>query len=154
PEGSVGIAGIGCHSLRVWMTNSQTVLMPQMGGEGASWLGMAPFVETEHVFQNLGDGTYAHSGSLGIRAAVAARRRITFRILYNEAAAMTGGQPVEGGMTVGQIAGQVAAEGVERIAIVAEEPDKYSAARGYGKNITTHHRDELDQLQRDFRDWP
>ena len=120
PEGSVGIAGIGCHSLRVWMTNSQTVLMPQMGGEGASWLGMAPFVETQHIFQNLGDGTYAHSGSLGIRAAVAAKRRITFRILYNEATAMTGGQPVEGGLTVDQIARQIAAEGVERIAIVSE----------------------------------
>jgi indolepyruvate ferredoxin oxidoreductase len=151
PEGSVGIAGIGCHSLRVWMPESQTVLMPQMGGEGASWLGIAPFVESRHVFQNLGDGTYAHSGSLAIRAAVAAKRPITFRILYNEATAMTGGQPVEGALTVEQIARLVAAEGVERIAIVSDQPEKHRGLP-FPSVVTIHHRDELDALQRELRD--
>jgi indolepyruvate ferredoxin oxidoreductase len=153
PAGSTAIAGIGCHSLRVWMPDSQTMILPQMGGEGASWLGIAPFTPTQHVFQNLGDGTYAHSGSLSIRAAIAAKRNMTFRILYNEATAMTGGQPIEGGLSVAQIVAQVAAEGVRRIAVISDEPAKYGA-NAFPAGATTHHRDELDFVQRELREWP
>jgi indolepyruvate ferredoxin oxidoreductase len=154
PDGSVAIAGIGCNSLRLWMPDSRTALLPQMGGEGAVWLGMAPFVEASHVFQNLGDGTYAHSGSLGIRAAVAAGHNITFRLLYNEAAAMTGGQPVEGAFSVPQIARQLLAEGVERIAIVSDERGRHKRLSALGSGVSVHHRDELDTIQRELRKWP
>lgn len=152
PSGSLAMAGIGCHSLRIWMPDSQTMILPQMGGEGAPWLGIAPFTDTGHVFQNLGDGTYAHSGSLSIRAAIAAKRNMTFRILYNEATAMTGGQPIEGGLSVAQIARQVAAEGVKRIAIVSDEPEKYASAEALGPGVTIHHRDEFDFIQRQLRE--
>lgn len=154
PEGSLAMAGIGCHALRVWMPESQTLFIPQMGGEGASWIGIAPFVETGHVFQNMGDGTYVHSGSLAVRAAVAAGAKMTFRILYNEATAMTGGQPVEGGLSVAQIAQQLATEGVKRIAVVSDDPDKYPSTKSFGAGVTIHHRDELDILQRELREWP
>ncbi|HXP30797.1 MAG TPA: indolepyruvate ferredoxin oxidoreductase family protein [Stellaceae bacterium] len=154
PDGSVAIAGIGCNSLRLWMPDSKTALLPQMGGEGAVWLGMAPFVEAAHVFQNLGDGTYAHSGSLGIRAAVAAGHNITFRLLYNEAAAMTGGQPVEGAFSVPQIARQLLAEGVERIAIASDEKGRHKRLSALGSGVSVHHRDELDTIQRELREWP
>ncbi len=154
PDGSLAIGGIGCHSLRLWMPDSKTALLPQMGGEGAAWLGMAPFVEAKHIFQNLGDGTYAHSGSLGIRAAVAAGYNITFRLLYNEATAMTGGQPVEGGFSVAQIAQQILAEGVERIAIVSDEHGRHSGLSALGGGVSVHHRDELDIIQRELRDCP
>jgi indolepyruvate ferredoxin oxidoreductase len=154
PDGSVAIAGIGCHSLRLWMPDSKTALLPQMGGEGAAWLGMAPFVEATHVFQNLGDGTYAHSGSLGIRAAVAAGDNITFRLLYNEATAMTGGQPVEGAFSVAQIARQLLAEGVERIAIVSDEIGRHARLSALGGGISVHHRDELDTIQHELREYP
>ena len=152
PDGSVALAGIGCHSLRVWMPDSRTMVLPQMGGEGASWLGIAPFVRTNHVFQNLGDGTYVHSGSLAIRAAVAARRNITFRILYNQATAMTGGQPVEGAPDVRDIVRQIAAEGVARIAIVSDEAKSYGADVTEIRGVSVHLRDELDLVQRELRD--
>ena len=154
PDGSYAMGGIGCHSLRLWMPDSATKFMLQMGGEGANWLGLAPFVETKHVFQNLGDGTYVHSGSLGIRAAVAARRNITFRVLYNEATAMTGGQPVEGMLTVPQITWQLHAEGVGCIVVVTDEANKYAEGVRFAPGVTVHHRDELGRLQREMRDIP
>ncbi|MDH4188837.1 MAG: indolepyruvate ferredoxin oxidoreductase family protein [Betaproteobacteria bacterium] len=154
PEGSFAMGGIGCHSLRLWMPDSATRFLLQMGGEGANWIGLAPFVDAKHVFQNLGDGTYAHSGSLSIRAAVAARLNITFRLLYNEATAMTGGQPVEGMLSVPQITRQLHAEGVGRIAVVTDQPDKYAADARFAPGSTLHHRDEFDRLQRELREVP
>ena len=134
PEGSRAMAGIGCHSMALFMPNRNTATLSQMGGEGANWIGQAPFTAEKHVFQNLGDGTYAHSGLIAIRAAAAAGVNITYKVLFNDAVAMTGGQPVEGNLSVAQIAHQVAWEGAKRVVIVAEEPEKYrsvdaSAAR-------------------------
>ena len=154
PEGSFAMAGIGCHSLRLWMHDGTTKFIMQMGGEGANWIGLEPFVDATHVFQNLGDGTYTHSGSLAVRAALAAKRHITFRILYNEAVAMTGGQPVEGALTVPQITRQLDAEGVRRIAVVSDEPGKYRSSAGFAPGVRVHHRDQLDRLQRELRDSP
>ena len=111
PEGSRAVGGIGCHYMAAWM-DRDTVTFTQMGGEGATWIGQAPFTETQHVFQNLGDGTYAHSGTLAIRAAVAAGVNMTYKILFNDAVAMTGGQPVEGHLTVAGVAQQLVGEGV------------------------------------------
>src|SRR5439155_22069289 len=125
PEGSRALAGIGCHYMSLWLTPTTTETFSQMGGEGVPWVGQAPFTETQHVFANLGDGTYQHSGLLAIRQAVAARVRITYKILYNDAVAMTGGQPVEGALSVPTITRQLAAEGVGRIVIVTDEPEKY-----------------------------
>ncbi|HMA09555.1 MAG TPA: indolepyruvate ferredoxin oxidoreductase family protein, partial [Ramlibacter sp.] len=152
PEGGLAMAGIGCHSLRLGMPASQTMFMVQMGGEGSNWLGAAPFVQRGHVFQNLGDGTYGHSGSLAVRAALAASARMTFRILYNGAVAMTGGQPAEGGLTVAQIAGQLRAEGVQRVAVVAEDPSRHAGALPPG--VTLHGRDELEGVQRELAALP
>src|SRR5689334_21004127 len=124
----------------------------QMGGEGATWLGQAPFSKTEHVFQNLGDGTYYHSGSLAIRAAVAAKVNITYKILYNDAVAMTGGQPVDGPLDVPTVAAQIHAEGVKRIAIVSDEPQKYPSANAFPPGVEVFHRDRLDHVQREMRE--
>jgi indolepyruvate ferredoxin oxidoreductase len=154
PEGSRAMAGIGCHSMALFMPNRHTATMTQMGGEGANWIGQAPFTTENHVFQNLGDGTYAHSGLTAIRAAVAADVNITYKILYNDAVAMTGGQPIEGGLTVPQIAQQVLAEGAKRLVIVTDEPGKYAATAGLPKGIEIHHRDELDLVQRELRATP
>ncbi|MBA3447111.1 MAG: indolepyruvate ferredoxin oxidoreductase family protein, partial [Pseudaminobacter sp.] len=151
PEGSIAGAGIGCHFMVLWMDRS-TVGFTQMGGEGAQWVGQAPFSKREHIFQNLGDGTYNHSGSLALRFAVASGANITYKILYNDAVAMTGGQPHEGNLTVDMIARQVRAEGVERIAIVTDEPGKYGDAIVFPARATIHHRDDLDGVQRDLRE--
>ncbi len=151
PEGSRAAAGIGCHFMSVYMDRN-TETFTQMGGEGAQWLGQAPFTETPHLFQNIGDGTYTHSGSLAIRAAVAAGVNITYKILYNDAVAMTGGQPAEGSLTVAQIARQVAAEGVTRVAVLSDQPDKYPAGTTFPPGTTIDHRDELDRVQRDLRE--
>jgi indolepyruvate ferredoxin oxidoreductase len=153
PEGSRAVAGIGCHYMAQFM-DRHTATFTHMGGEGASWIGQAPFSETPHIFANLGDGTYYHSGILAIRACVAAKVNITYKILYNDAVAMTGGQPVEGQPTVPQISHQLAAEGVGRIAVVSDEPDKYPVNAGFAAGVTIHHRDDLDQVQRDIRQWP
>jgi len=169
PEGSRAAAGIGCHYMALWM-NRSTATFTQMGGEGTPWIGQAPFTDEKHIFANLGDGTYFHSGSLAVRAAVAAKVRITYKILFNDAVAMTGGQPTDGSITVPQITQQMFAEGVRRIVIVTDEPQKYDAvqeldhsamnARGateaawkLAPGVAVHHRDELDRVQRELRDY-
>ncbi|HKF62551.1 MAG TPA: indolepyruvate ferredoxin oxidoreductase family protein [Dongiaceae bacterium] len=151
PEGSRALAGIGCHFMAQWM-DRDTQSFTQMGGEGATWLGQAPFSKTPHVFQNLGDGTYYHSGSLAIRAAVAANVNITYKILYNDAVAMTGGQPVDGPLDVPQVARQLQAEGVAKIAIVSDEPEKYPTAGAFPAGVEVFHRDRLDHVQREMRE--
>ncbi len=152
PEGSRAYGGIGCHYMANWMDRG-TVTFTQMGGEGATWLGQAPFTETKHVFQNLGDGTYFHSGLLAIRAAVAAGVNITYKILYNDAVAMTGGQPVDGALSVGQIVDQLRAEGVKRIALVSDQPELYQhASYAQYDGVSVLHRRRLDAIQRELRD--
>jgi len=151
PEGSRAVAGIGCHYMATWMDRN-TDTFTQMGGEGVPWIGQAPFTETPHIFANLGDGTYYHSGILAIRAAIAAKVNITYKILFNDAVAMTGGQPVDGPLTVPSLTRQLAAEGVERIAVVSDEPEKYAGATGLAAGVTVSHRDELDPIQRELRD--
>jgi indolepyruvate ferredoxin oxidoreductase len=147
PEGARGGAGIGCHFMALWMDRG-IVGFTQMGGEGANWLGESAFSQRQHIFQNLGDGTYYHSGLMAIRAAVASGANITYKILYNDAVAMTGGQHVDGPLSVPQISRQVAAEGVLSIAVVSDEPHKYPSNAGFAPGVTIHHRDELDAVQR------
>ncbi|PZR96170.1 MAG: indolepyruvate ferredoxin oxidoreductase family protein [Stutzerimonas stutzeri] len=149
PEGSRAYAGIGCHYMAQWM-DRDTTGFTQMGGEGANWVGEAPFSKRGHVFQNLGDGTYTHSGSLAIRWAVASGVNITYKLLYNDAVAMTGGQQAEGHLSPDQMARQVAAEGVSRIAVVSDDPDKYPAGTLWPPGTTLHHRDDLDSVQREL----
>ena len=150
PEGSRAMAGIGCHFMSVWMDRN-TSTFTHMGGEGVPWVGQAPFTNTRHVFANLGDGTYFHSGILAIRAAIAAKVNITYKILYNDAVAMTGGQPHDGMVSPLQIARQVAAEGVRKVVVVTDEPEKYSPSP-FGSDVSVHHRAELDEVQRRMRD--
>jgi len=152
PEGSRALGGIGCHYMTQWMDRS-TDTFTQMGGEGATWIGQAPFTDTPHVFQNLGDGTYFHSGHLALRAAVAAGVNITYKILYNDAVAMTGGQPIDGELRVDQLSQQVFAEGVKRIALVSDEPDKYPSRAGFAPIVSFHHRNDLDAVQRELREF-
>ncbi|HKY87673.1 MAG TPA: indolepyruvate ferredoxin oxidoreductase family protein, partial [Pseudorhodoplanes sp.] len=149
PEGMRAYAGIGCHYMVQWMDRS-TEGYTQMGGEGANWIGEAPFSTREHVFQNLGDGTYNHSGYLAIRAAIAAGVNITYKILFNDAVAMTGGQPNDGGLTVPQIARQVAAEGAKRVVVVSDEPWKYPKDADWPRGISFHHRDDLNTVQKEL----
>src|SRR5262245_23183867 len=153
PEGMRADAGIGCHYMVQWM-NRSTEGFTQMGGEGANWIGEAPFSKRGHVFQNLGDGTYDHSGILAIRFAVAAGVNITFKILFNDAVAMTGGQPLEGGLTVEMIARQVVTENVKRIVVVTDEPKKYKASTRWPGGLTIHDRHELDRVQRELAATP
>ena len=153
PEGSRALAGIGCHFMAQWMDRS-TAGYTQMGGEGASWVGEAPFVKTPHMFQNIGDGTYYHSGLLAVRAAAASGVNVTYKILYNDAVAMTGGQPVDGPLTVPQITLQVHGEGAKKIAVVTDEPEKYPSTVEWAPGVTIHHRDDYDQVQREFREIP
>jgi len=149
PEGSRATAGIGCHVMAIWM-DRRTSTFTHMGGEGVPWIGQAPFTDEKHIFANLGDGTYYHSGSLAIRAAVAAKVNITYKILYNDAVAMTGGQPVDGPISPAEIAQLCAAEGVRKIVVVSDEPDKYPAGY-FAAGIPIHHRDDLDAVQRTLR---
>jgi len=150
PDGSRAMAGIGCHYMTIWMDRS-TDTVSHMGGEGVAWIGQQPFTRETHVFANLGDGTYFHSGILAIRAAIAAGVNITYKILYNDAVAMTGGQPVDGVLTVPDVVAQVSAEGARKIVIVTDEPEKYRGVRLAG-DPAVHHRDELDSIQRELRD--
>jgi len=152
PEGSRALAGIGCHYLSQFMDRS-TATFSQMGGEGAAWIGQSPFVKTPHVFANIGDGTYTHSGILAIRAAVAAKVNMTYKVLFNDAVAMTGGQPIDGGLTVPMVARQLAAERVAPIVVVSDEPEKYAPGTDFPHGATVRHRDDLDQIQRDIRDF-
>jgi indolepyruvate ferredoxin oxidoreductase len=153
PEGSRAMAGIGCHFMAVWMDRA-TIGFTQMGGEGVPWVGQQPFSTEQHVFANLGDGTYFHSGMMAIRQSIAAGVNITYKILYNDAVAMTGGQQVgerPEGHSVSQIAHSLMAEGVAREVIVTDEPEKYAAAK-LPPGVEVHHRDELDRIQREFRE--
>jgi indolepyruvate ferredoxin oxidoreductase len=152
PEGSRAVAGIGCHYMSIWM-DRRTSTFSHMGGEGASWIGQAPFTDCRHVFANIGDGTYFHSGYLAIRAAVASKVNITYKILFNDAVAMTGGQPVDGQLTVPKIVAQMAAEGVGKIVVVSDEPEKYPRGQ-FAANVEVFHRDDLDTVQRQLRDIP
>ncbi len=152
PNGSRAIAGIGCHYMATWLSPETTQFFCQMGGEGVQWVGQAPYTKTPHVFTNLGDGTYFHSGILAIRAAVAAKVNITYKLLYNDAVAMTGGQPHDGTLNVPIITRQLAAEGVGRIVIVTDQPEKYAGAIGLAPGVPVRHRDELDLVQRELRE--
>ena len=149
PEGSRAYAGIGCHYMVQWMDRS-TEGYTQMGGEGANWVGEAPFSVRGHVFQNMGDGTYNHSGLLAIRAARAAGVNVTFKILFNDAVAMTGGQPNDGGLSPLGIARQVAAEGVAWVVVVSDEPEKYPRGMNWPDGTTIHHRSKLNGVQREL----
>lgn len=149
PDGSRAYAGIGCHYMVQWMDRG-TEGFTQMGGEGANWVGEAPFSKRDHVFQNIGDGTLNHSGLLAIRWAVAAGTNITYKILYNDAVAMTGGQQNDGGLDVGKIARLMEAEGIQRIAIVSDEPERYDSSFGFPARATINHRDELDTVQKEM----
>lgn len=153
PEGMRAYAGIGCHYMVQWM-DRKTDGFTQMGGEGANWVGEAPFSKRGHVFQNLGDGTYTHSGSLAIRWAVASGVNVTYKLLYNDAVAMTGGQAAEGGLKPWQMAQQIAAEGVTRIAVVSDEPDKYPSGIAWPAGTSFHHRDDLDAVQKELATVP
>ena len=153
PEGSVALAGIGCHFMAQWMDRNTTGYT-QMGGEGASWIGESHFVDTPHVFQNIGDGTYFHSGFLALRAAVASGANMTYKILFNDAVAMTGGQQVDGQLTVPQVTRQVAAEGATEVVVVTDEPDKYGADAGFAEGVTVHHRDDYERVQKQIREVP
>ena len=154
PEGSRAMAGIGCHYMTTWMPERRTSTFSQMGGEGVAWVGQAPFTTDNHVFANLGDGTYFHSGLLAIRQSIASGVNITYKVLYNDAVAMTGGQRVgerPEGHSVLQIMNSLVSEGVARLVIVTDEPQKYSGAK-LADGVTVHHRDELDRIQREFRE--
>jgi indolepyruvate ferredoxin oxidoreductase len=154
PAGSFGATGIGCHTLAVRVPNRNPLPPTHMGGEGGTWIGMAPFTATSHMFQNLGDGTYNHSGSLAIRAAVQAQAHITYKILYNDAVAMTGGQPVEGEQTVGRVAAQVLAEGVSRVVVVSDQVKRFRRTHDLPSGVSAYPREELDSVQRLLRDTP
>ena len=153
PEGSIASAGIGCHGMALLM-DRKTMGLTHMGGEGVQWVGIAPFTETKHLFQNLGDGTLFHSGSLAIRQAVASSANITYKILYNSAVAMTGGQDAAGAMPVPELTRSLAAEGVKRIIVMTDEPDKYPKGTAWAPGIEVWHRDRLDEAQRLLRDIP
>jgi indolepyruvate ferredoxin oxidoreductase len=153
PEGSRAAGGIGCHYLVTWMMPERnTDTFTQMGAEGTTWIGEAPFVETPHIFANLGDGTYFHSGLLAIRFAVSAKANITYKLLFNDAVAMTGGQPVDGALTVPMLSRQLADEGVGRIVVVTDQPEKYAGANGLAAGVTVEPRERLDAVQRELRE--
>ena len=153
PEGMRAYAGIGCHFMAQWMDRS-TLGYTHMGGEGANWIGEAPFSNRQHVFQNIGDGTYNHSGYMAIRAAIVSGVNITYKVLFNDAVAMTGGQRNDGGLTVDQIARQVAAEGARKVVVVTDEPWKYASDVQWPAGTTVHHREELMSVQKALADIP
>jgi indolepyruvate ferredoxin oxidoreductase len=152
PEGSRALAGIGCHWMATLVNPNQTATASHMGGEGAMWLGQQPFTRQDHVFANIGDGTYAHSGSLAIRQAIAADVPITYKILFNGFVSMTGGQPIEGGMTPVQILEELAAEGVKKMTLVADDPERYASVP-LPHGVSLRHRDTMDATQREFREY-
>ncbi|HEY2257120.1 MAG TPA: indolepyruvate ferredoxin oxidoreductase family protein, partial [Variovorax sp.] len=152
PEGSTAMAGIGCHGMAVWMDRS-TTMWTQMGGEGTPWIGQAPFTTRRHMFSNVGDGTYNHSGVLAIRQSIAAKVNITYKVLFNSAVAMTGGQPLDGGgLGVGAMTRELEAEGVKRIVVVTDEPDQFDGSSGLAAGVEVRHRDDLEEVQKQLRD--
>jgi indolepyruvate ferredoxin oxidoreductase len=153
PDGSRGLAGIGCHFMSQNMARGVETFT-QMGAEGTTWIGQAPFSDTPHVFANIGDGTYFHSGLLAIRAAVSSGVCMTYKILFNDAVAMTGGQPMDGPLSVPRITQQIAAEGVTPVVVVTDEPGKYAGAVGLAPGTTVRHREDLDAVQRELRERP
>ncbi|WP_310635257.1 thiamine pyrophosphate-dependent enzyme [Burkholderia cenocepacia] len=154
PEGSVSGGGIGCHVMALSQPELKTSTFSQMGGEGAQWIGAAPFSQTPHIFQNLGDGTYQHSGLLAVRAAVAAGTRITYKILFNDAVATTDGQRAEGTQDPLRITRQLREEGVTRIALVSDDPSRWQGHTDLAEGVEVFHRDALDSVQRQFREIP
>jgi indolepyruvate ferredoxin oxidoreductase len=152
PEGSRALAGIGCHTMAMFRDPTTTTTVSHMGGEGAMWLGQQPFTTEKHVFANMGDGTYFHSGFLAVRQAVAAHVPITYKILHNGFVSMTGGQPIDGELSIPGIIGELASEGVRRIALVSDDPSKWQGV-ALPAGVTVHHRAELDAVQRDFREY-
>ncbi len=153
PEGSRALGGIGCHYMVNWMDRS-TSTFTQMGGEGVTWVGQAPFTAEKHVFQNLGDGTYFHSGILAIRQAISAKVNITYKLLYNDAVAMTGGQPLDGTLTIEQLTHQLSGEGVKHLYIVSDDPDKYADRSLFANDVHFYHRDDLEAVQKMLRELP
>ncbi len=153
PDGSFAMAGIGCHTMAV-TTNDFTRTFSQMGGEGVPWVGLAPFTDLPHMFANMGDGTYQHSGLLAIRQAIAAGTHMTYKLLFNDAVAMTGGQPAEGGPTVPRLAAQLAAEGISKLAVVADDADRLPPKSALPPGTLRRQRDEMDAVQRELREHP
>jgi indolepyruvate ferredoxin oxidoreductase len=153
PDGSRALAGIGCHYMATWVRPETTMTFTQMGGEGVPWVGQSAFTTEEHVFANLGDGTYYHSGILAIRQTLGAKVNITYKLLFNAAVAMTGGQPFDGPLTIQGISKQLDGEGVKRIAIVADDPNKYPSRSEFSPIVTFHHRDDLDAVQKELREY-
>jgi indolepyruvate ferredoxin oxidoreductase len=151
PEGSIASAGIGCHGMALMM-DRKTFGLTHMGGEGVQWVGIAPFTHTEHLFQNLGDGTFFHSGSLAIRQAIAAGTNVTFKILYNSAVAMTGGQDAAGAMPVPELTRWLESEGVKKIFVLADDPEKYPEGTRWAPGIEVWERERLDEAQRILRE--
>lgn len=154
PEGSRAMGGIGCHYMATWMPDRSTFTFTHMGGEGVPWVGQAPFTDTPHVFQNLGDGTYFHSGILAIRQSIAAGVNITYKILYNEAVAMTGGQPLDGDLSVEQLVFQLRGEGVKRIAVVSDQPQALRRQLKTMPGVSIDHRRRLDTIQHELSHTP
>ena len=153
PEGSIAAGGVGCHAMSLWI-DDRALTIHHMGGEGATWIGRAPFTDRSHLFQNLGDGTLFHSGSLAVRAAVAASVNLTYKILYNGTVAMTGGQPVAGAMDVPELATALAAEGASRIVVCSDDPDRFRSNPGFPAGTDVWPRDRLEEAQRALRDTP
>ncbi|MBN9429941.1 MAG: indolepyruvate ferredoxin oxidoreductase family protein [Burkholderiales bacterium] len=153
PDGSVAVAGIGCHAMAMWVKPGTTLMWTHMGAEGVAWAGLHHFTQVPHIFQNLGDGTYYHSGLLAVRQAVAARCNITYKVLFNDAVAMTGGQPMDGPLSPMMIVNQLMAEGVVRVALVSDDPTKFKGV-ALPPGVNLFHRDELDTVQRDLRATP
>lgn len=151
PEGSRALAGIGCHYMAQWL-DRETYTFTQMGAEGVNWMGQAPFTSEKHVFVNLGDGTYFHSGILAIRAAVASKVNITYKILFNDAVAMTGGQPHDGELTPDSICRQVLGEGVQKVVLVMDDPGKYKGALSFPREVEIRHRDHMPLVMKELRD--
>ncbi|MEM7377957.1 MAG: indolepyruvate ferredoxin oxidoreductase family protein [Pseudomonadota bacterium] len=152
PDGSMAMSGIGCHAMAAMRGTGETLPPTQMGGEGANWIGLEAFTDTPHMFQNLGDGTYYHSGLLAVRQAVAAGSNVTYKILFNDAVAMTGGQPHDGPISVGAITHQVMAEGAAHCVVVSDDPDTYTRESGLAPGVAVKHRNDLDAVQRELRD--
>ena len=152
PEDSFAFGGIGCHGMATFMPERHTYNLGQMGGEGVMWTGIAPFTKTNHIFQNIGDGTYYHSGTLALRAAIASKVNITFKILVNDSIAMTGGQEISGKVQVDTLSWQVHSEGAIKIAVVTDYPEKYPSNSSFAPGVTVHQRDELDKVQKELRE--